>query len=176
MYNIDFLSYKTIFRYSLLISLTLICGAILKNSIAIVFVLAIFYYVLSNNLFKTLELLIIWLSVSNFFLGQEYITNEIITKYIAKPSFLLFVIFTFYVKDIPTRLLTSKSIVVWVIFLVVALLSSITQGQSPFVIITISSFFFMYLLFQTKRLELSQYYKFLNLFIAIAVIQTFISF
>lgn len=176
MFKLDFLAYKTIFRYLIIIAVSLIAGAIIKDGIAIIFALLILYFSLKNNLYRAIETFSVWFFISNFFFGQGYITIELISKYIAKPSFLLFVIFLFFINKIPQRLLHARFVKVWIIFLILTLLSAITQGQSPFVIITISSFFMMYLILQAKGLDQKQYMKLLNLFVAVAIIQTVVSY
>jgi hypothetical protein len=51
-----------------------------------------------------------------------------------------------------------------------------SQDQSPFVVITISSFFMIYLILQAKGMTPLQYQKLLNLFLAAAILQTVVSF
>lgn len=176
MFKLDFLSYKIISRYLIIVAICLIAGAIIRNGIAIIFGMAILYFSVTKNLFRAIETFFIWFFISNFFIGQEYITSELISKYIAKPYFLLFVVFLFFLNKIPINLLKSGFLKVWVIFLTITLLSAITQGQSPFVIITASAFFIIYLLIQTKGINTDHLTKFLNLFIAIAIIQSIVSY
>ena len=176
MPNFDFFDFKTIVKYLLFVGITLVAGAFLKNLIAIFFTLAIFYFSITKNLFRALELFFIWLFISNFFIGQEYITSLIISKYIAKPYFLIFIIFIYFFNRIPRNLLQSGYLKVWISFLILSLISAISQGQSPFVIITVSAFFITFLIMQAKGIKPEEYSKFLNLFIAIAIIQTIVSY
>jgi len=173
---IDFLEYKTVLRYVLLIAFVLLGGVILKDGIAILFALIIIYFSATKNLYRAIEFFFLWFFISNFFIGQGYITNEFLINYIAKPSFLLFLIFLFSFNKIPKQLLSAKYIIYWLAFLSITLFSSVTQGQSPFVIITISSFFMLYLLLQAKGIHENQYNNLLNLFVAVAIIQTIVSF
>lgn len=176
MLKFDFLAFKTILRYITIITVSLIAGVIMKDGIAIIFALLILYFSITKNLYRAIELFLIWFFISNFFIGQGYITIELISKYIAKPSFLLFVIFLFFINKIPQRFSHARFVKVWIIFLILTFLSAITQGQSPFVIITISSFFILFLLIQAKGITQDQYFNILNLFIAVAIIQTAVSF
>lgn len=174
--NIDFLNWKTIIRYLIIFAIVLIAGAILKDGVAILITLLILYYSFSRNLYRTLEILLIWFFIYGYFLGQGYITVDFLSKYIVKPSFLLVVVFIIFQNKIPTKILKQRFIVVWLFFLLLTLVSSVIQLQSPFVIISISSFFLMYFLMQGKSLKYVHYSKFLNLFIAVAILQTIVSF
>jgi len=176
MFKLDFLAHNTIIRYLIILTLTLVMGTIIKEGIAIIFSLVIIYYSIQKNLYRAVELFFIWFFVSNFFIGQGYITNEIILKYIAKPTFLLLIIFLFFINRIPSKLLNVRYISIWMIFLVLTLISSITHGQSPFVIISISAFFIVYLILQANGFTPYQYQNILNLFVAVAILQTFVSF
>lgn len=176
MTNFDFLDFKTIIKYLLFVGLILVAGAYLKNLIAIIFVLAILYFSIDKNLFRALEAFFIWLFISNFFIGQEYVTSQVISKYIAKPYFLLFIIFIYFFNRIPRNLLQAGYLKIWIFFLILSLVSAISQGQSPFVIITVSAFFMTFLILQAKGIKPEEYSKFLNLFIAIAIIQTIVSY
>lgn len=176
MNKLDFLDYKIVIRYLLLISAVLFAGAFLENVLAILFILAIFYFLITKNVYKTIEVFMIWFFISNFFIGQGYITSIFISKYVAKSSFLLLVIFIYFFFQIPSKLLHSGFVRVWILYLFIALLSAVSQGQSPFVIITASSFFMMFLLFQAADITGDQYNKLLNLFIAVAILQTAVSY
>ena len=66
--------------------------------------------------------------------------------------------------------------IIWGIFLIITILSAVTQGQSPLVFISISAFFIVFLLMQAQGLTINQYTKILNLFIAVAIIQTAVSY
>ena len=171
----DFLNYKTVIFYVLAMTAALLGGVILKDYIALVFVVGILWFCFSNNLFRALELFLIWFFIANFFIGQGYLTIELLSKYISKPYFLLVIIFVFFFKYIPKRFLFPKYIIFWILFLIVSFLSATTQGQSPFGLITASSFFLLFMLMQARGIKRDHYYKFLNLFVAAAVIQTGVS-
>lgn len=175
LFNIDFLNYKVIIGYVTVMLISVFSGSFLKDGIALIYVLCVIYYCFKQNLFKVLEVFIIWLSISNFFIGQGYITFDFTSKYIAKPSFLLFVIFLFYIKKIPIKFFKTNYIYVWIIFLILTLLSSITQGQSPFVVITVSSFFLAFLILQVNDIPRIKLPRILNLVVAIAILQTIVS-
>lgn len=176
MLNIDFIRVKTIARYLIAFTIILLSGVLLKDIIAIIFALIILYYAATKNLYRSIEFLLLWFFVYNFFLGQGYITNELISKYAAKPYFLLFVIFIFFYKKIPKDILKKNYLKTWIIFLLICFLSAIFQSQSPFVIITISAFFLLYMLLQTNILNTNQYKNILNLLVSVAILQTVISF
>lgn len=176
MLKLDFLDYKIIMRYLFVISTLLVVGKYLKDNIAILIIFTILYFLITKNVYRTIEIFLIWFFISSFFIGQGYITSEYISKYIAKPSFLLFVIFIYFFFQIPSKLVHSGFVEVWILYLFVALFSAVSQGQSPFVIITASSFFMMFLLLQAADISVVQYNKLLNLFIAVAIIQTIVSY
>jgi len=174
--NIDFLNWNTIIRYLLIFAIILIGGAIFKDGMAILIALLILFYALSRNLYRTLEILLIWFFTYGYFLGQGYISVDFLSRYIVKPSFLLVVVFFIFQNKIPRNILKQRFIVIWLFFLLLTLISSVIQLQSPFVIISLSSFFLMYFLMQEKSLKYFHYSKFLNLFIAVAILQTAVSF
>jgi len=176
MLKLDFLEYKTIIRYLLVISTLLMAGYYLKDVIAILFILTILSFLITNNVFKAIEVFFVWFFIYNFFIGQDYITNIFISKYLAKPSFLLFVIFICFFFKIPSRLFDTRFVRAWIFYLILVLISSVTQGQSPFVIISASSFFLVFLLLQARGISGDQYNRLLNLFIAVAIIQTVVSY
>lgn len=176
MFKIDFLDYKLIFRYIIIIGLALATGAVLKDLIALLFLTAILLLAFQKKTFKTIETLLIWFFIANFFTGQQYISSELISKYIAKPSFLLFLIFVLFFSLIPRKSISSNYVKYWILFSILTFLSAITQGQSPFVIISASSFLIIFLLLQVEGISTSQYMKLLNLFIAVAIIQTIVSY
>jgi hypothetical protein len=176
MLKLDFLDFKIIIRYLLVISTILMAGKYLKDAIAILFIFTILYFLITKNVYKTIEIFLIWFFISGFFIGQGYITMGYVSKYIAKPSFLLFVIFIYFFFQIPSKLVHSGFVGVWILYLFIALLSVVKQGQSPFVIITASSFFMMFLLLQAADISGEQYNKLLNLFIAVAILQTAVSY
>lgn len=176
MNNFDFLSYKTILKYIISATLILIAGSFLKDIIAILFVLTILHFCFTRNLYRVIITFFMWYLLSGFFVGQGYIKNEFVINYISKPSFLVFLIFLFFFEKIPKNALNAKYLNIWLSFLLLICLSSVIQGQSPFVIVTISTFFICYLVIQARGISLIQYQNLLNLFVAIAVIQTGVSF
>jgi hypothetical protein len=151
-------------------------GSVAKDGFAFLVIMLILCFAFMKHKFRTIETFFVWFFTYNFLLGQGYITVEIVSKYIAKPSFLLFLVLILFIKSISLRVINTKYIIIWGFFLLLALLSSITQGQSPFVIITISSFFMIYLLLQAKGITPLQCRKLLNLFVAAAILQTVVSF
>ena len=176
MIKIDFINTKTILLYVAIMGMALVAGAFLKEGIALVFTTFILFSCLTGNLFRTLEAFLIWLSISNFFTGQGYITSEFITKYLAKPAFLVFVIFLAFLSRIPSRMFKARYIVFLTVFLILTVIGSFAQLQSPLVIITLSSYYLLFLVFQARGMKRRQYLKLLNLFVAVAVIQTIVSF
>lgn len=175
MSSFDFLNFKSIIRYLIYFAIILFAGAIFKDTIALLIAGTILFFSITKNLYRSIEVYLIWFFTSNFFVGQGYITNAFIFTYIAKPSFLLFIIFVIFISRISSKDLNVKYIIVWILFLILTLLSSITQRQSPFVIITISSFFIIFLVLQVKGLTIRHYHNILNIFVAVAVLQTIVS-
>jgi hypothetical protein len=172
---IDFLDIKTVVKYLLMFAVILIVGNYLKDYAAIVISSFIFIYLITSGLFKSFELWLMWFFTYGFYLGQEYFTIELLSKYAVKPSFLLFIIFILSYGKIPAKLKKAKYIFVWIIFLLITILSAVYHKQSPFVIITISSFFLIYLILNARVFTEHQYKKLLNLFIAAALLQTIVS-
>jgi len=110
--KLDFLEYKTILRYILVIGIVLLGGVVLKNGVAILFALLILYLSATKNIYRAVESFFIY----NFFIGQGYISSEIIVTYIANPSFMLFVVFIFFISSIPKQIFNAKFIITWFIF------------------------------------------------------------
>ncbi|MDN3641808.1 hypothetical protein QWY87_03795 [Lutimonas halocynthiae] len=176
MLKIDFLSYKAIAKYLIVFTMILLAGTVLKDIVAILFVSFIIFFGVTKNLYKALEVFLIWFFIYNFYLGQGFLSIGIISKYIAKPPFLLFVIFIFFYNRIPLKVLKSQYLKTWIVFLFITLLSAILHSQSPFVVVSLSSFFFLYLLLRSSLLSIRQYQNILNLFVAAAILQTMVSF
>ena len=175
MANIDFINFKTIAKYLAVFVIILLCGTLLKDVIAISFAIIILFYAITKKYYRSIELLLIWLFIGNFFIGQGYITNEFISKYFAKPQFLLFLIFILFWNEVPKSILKENYLKIWIFFILISFLSAIFQSQSPFVIITISAFFIFYLLLQANILCLYQYHNIMNLLISVAILQTIVS-
>ncbi len=176
MLKIDFIDYKTIIRYLIIFAIILTGGSIAKDGFAVCIVLMTLYYIVKKDLYRAIEVFFIWFFIYGFFIGQGFISINVLSKYVIKPSFFLFIIFLFFIDRIPVKLLKARFITTWIIFLLLSLWSSVIQGQSPFTIITVSSFFLMYLLVQAKGIRSFQYQKLLNLFVAAAILQTIVSF
>ncbi|WKK66463.1 hypothetical protein [Lutimonas zeaxanthinifaciens] len=175
MLKIDFLSYIAIAKYLIVFTIILMAGTVLKDIVAILFVSFIILFGVTKNLYKALELFLIWFFIYNFYLGQSFLSIGIISKYIAKPPFLLFVIFIFFYTRIPLKVLKSHYLKTWIFFLFITLLSAILHSQSPFVVISLSSIFLLYLLLMSNSLSIHQYQNILNLFVAAAILQTMVS-
>lgn len=176
MIKFDFINCKSILRYLLIISIALIGGFVLKDIIAVIFLILILYFSVVRNLFRAVEVFLIWFFISGFFIGQSLISSAIIINYVAKPSFLLLIVIAFFINKFPRRLFNTKYLEYWFLFLITVLISSLTQGQTPFVVISISSFFLLFILLQATGISVNQYKSYLNLFVAVAVIQTIVSF
>jgi|GEM_PF-1086025 len=175
--EIDFLDFKTVIKYLLIFVVILVAGNYLKDAAAIVIIISILLYLVTSGLFKSVELWLMWFFTNGFYLGQGYLTYELLKKHAAfRPSFLLFIIFIFAYAKIPAELKKAKFIFVWILFLLITLLSVIYHRQSLSVLITISSFFLLYLILSARVFTIYQYKKILNLFIAAAILQTSVSF
>jgi hypothetical protein len=172
---IDFLDFKTVVKYLLMFAVILIAGYYLKDNAAIAISFIILIYLITSGLFKSFELWLMWFFTYGFYIGQGYFNNELISKYAVKPSFLLFIIFILSYGKIPVKFKKAKYIFIWFIFLLITILSAIFHRQSPFVIITISSFILLYLILSARVFTVYQYKKILNLFIAVAILQTIVS-
>lgn len=151
-------------------------GAIVKDIVAVLFAFAIIYFAVVKNLFRALEIYFIWFFIYNYFTGQGFIQNEIISKFLTKPSFLITIVFFFYMNKIPGKLFSRNFIMIWLIFLILTILSSLVHNQSPFVIFTLSAFFITFLILQARGLTFAHHKRLLNLFVAVALVQTMISF
>lgn len=168
----DFVAYKSIMRYLLIFTVVLFGGSVAGEAFALLVVGIICFYMASQRLFKTMEWWIIWLICFGFYQGQLFIKTEAISKYIAKPSFLLFVIFIVFFHKIPARAKLSRYIMVWIAFLALALMSLLYHGESPFVIITASAFFVIYLTLKGTTISREHCYQLFNLFTAATILQT----
>ncbi|MGV3767645.1 MAG: hypothetical protein ACO1NW_16030 [Chitinophagaceae bacterium] len=172
--TIDFLRLKPVLQYMALLGGVLIGGALLKDVFAVLAVIIIIFFTVRKKLFKALEWWLIWCFSYGFFVGQGFIKTELITKYAAKPTFLLFMIAVAFFFKIPPAVKKARFILIWMAYLLIALISLVYHKQSPFVLITASAFFFVYLLFRSASLQPRECKKLLNLLIAAALFQTFI--
>lgn len=173
--SLDFLDKKTVLRYLVIFAVILVAGAIGKDSVALLITAVFIVNVFLNRFFESIELWLIWFFSFGFFTGQGYISSDIISRYIAKPSFLLLVIFIYFYSRIPFKFKTAKFNFLWTVFLFLSLLSLWFHDKSLFVLITISSFFLIYLLVRAKGITKANCGKLLNLFIAVAILQTLVS-
>ncbi len=171
---IDFLHIRKLAKYLVLFAAILLGGFIAKDLFAVLIVAILAYFIITNKFFRSIETWLIWSFLYGFYSGQGYFTNDFISKYLAKPSFLLFVIFLFFYNTISKSLKAADFFTVWLCFLGLSLIGLFYHAQPPFVIITISSFFLIYLLFRSKRLDSKQCICLLNLFVAVAILQTII--
>src|SRR4051812_1198298 len=105
--SIDFLNVKTIIRYLVAFAAVLVAGALLRDIAALLITTTLLYYIVRRNLYRSLELWLIWFFSNGFYFGQGYIEQETVAKYIAKPSFLLLIIFISFYTRIPARFKTS---------------------------------------------------------------------
>ncbi len=175
MIDIDFLKIKTIIGYIVFCGAILILGAIAKDLIAIGWALVIVFYAVTNNGFKTLESFFIWFFLYGFFVGQEYFSSRIVSDYISKPTYLVFIIFICFIQQIPFKLFKTKFMVTWILFTCTSVVGTIIQGQSPLSITSWSLFFIFFFIVQRKGILPWQHNKILNLFVAVGIIQSIVS-
>jgi hypothetical protein len=173
--EVDFLDTKFVLRYLLIFTIVLVAGWIGKDVTVILIFTLILYYCLGKKLFLALNIWLIWFFTQGFYVGQNFIHNSVISNYISKPSFILFIIFLFFLIKIPKTILKKLFLISWLVFIFIALESSLYNHQMPFVIITVSAFFFLYLLLTSSEITRIQYQKLLNLFVSVAILQTFVS-
>lgn len=170
----DFLDVKSVLRYLLTFAIVLAGGAVAGEAFALLVVGVMLFYMASGRLFKTVEWWITWLFCFGFYQGQLYIKTELIAKYVAKPTFLLFLIFVVFFFKIPSQVKLSRYILSWIAFLALALISLVYHDQSPFVLITASAFFLVYIVLRGTTLTEKDCYRLLNLFTAAAILQTLV--
>jgi hypothetical protein len=168
----DFLDVKSVLRYLLIFAIVLVGGVVAREAFALLVVAVFLFYVASRRLFKTMEWWIIWLFCFGFYQGQLLIKTAAIAKYVAKPTFLLFLVFVVFFYKIPPQAKLSRYIISWIAFLVLALLSLVYHGQSPFVLITTSAFFLLFIVLRGTTLTEKNCFQLLNLFTAAAILQT----
>jgi len=173
--EVDFLDTRYVLQYLLVFALVLLAGWIGKDLTVILIITIILFFCLSKNLFFALNVWLIWFFTQGFYVGQNFIHNSLILNYFSKPSFILFIIFLFFFNTIPKTLFKKLFLISWLVFIFTALESSLYNDQMPFVLITISSFFFLYLLLTSTEISRIQYQKILNLFVTVAILQTFVS-
>ena len=168
----DFYNQRSIIRYLVIYLIVLLGGAVAKDGFAILMSLLIIVYLCNNRVFRSIEYWLIWFFAYGFYTGLGLIKIEPVAKYIAKPSFLLFIIFLAIFHKVPDRIKNSKFSILWLIFLGLSLLSILFHKQSPFILITYSSFFFVYYILRSGIFTVDHCRSLLNLFIATAILQT----
>jgi len=170
----DFLDVKSVLRYLLVFAIVLAGGTVAGEAFALLVVAVFLFYVVSGRLFKSMEWWIIWLFCFGFYQGQLLIKTEAIAKYVAKPTFLLFLVFVVFFYKIPPQAKLSRYIISWIAFLALALLSLVYHGQSPFVLITASAFFILFIVLRGSTLTEKNCFQLFNLFTAAAILQTIV--
>ncbi|MDF2189180.1 hypothetical protein [Paraflavitalea sp. CAU 1676] len=168
----DFVDVKTILRYLCIFAVILAGGFVAGEVFALLVVGVILFYMASKRLFKTIEWWLLWLFCFGFYQGQLYIKTEAISKYVAKPTFLLFLVFVVFFYHIPRQIKLSRYIISWIAFLTLALLSLLYHGQSPFVLITASAFFLVYIVQRGSTITREHCFQLFNLFTAAMILQT----
>jgi hypothetical protein len=174
--NIDFLNIKIILKYLIVFGIILVAGFFGNDIVALLVVCIILYYLISGKSYKTIEIWLIWFFVYGFYNSQGYIKIEFVSKYLAKPSFLLFCIFLANIRHIKNDINEDKVSISVVLLFIIILVSQIIHNQSPFAAITAISFFLLYFLLKFIKFEKHQYFKILNLFVANGLLQLLVSF
>ena len=173
--QIDFLHVSTILKYLAYFVVILLAGVVSGNIVGTIMTSFVMFFILTKNLHKSIEYLFIWFFLYNFLIGQGYLTNQVVIKYLSKPSFLIFLIFIFFIQHYRISLLKSKFLFVWLLFIIISGIGTVIQGQTPFAILTWSNFFMIYIILQSKKITTKQLHQLLNLFVAAAILQTFVS-
>ena len=130
--SIDFLDKKEISRYLMFFLIVLVGGAITKDAFVILITVVLIANIVRNRLFESIELWFIWFFSFGFYTGQGFISIELISKYIAKPSILLLIIFVYFFTRIPAKIRSTRFILLWIVFLLLSLLSLLVHSKSPF--------------------------------------------
>lgn len=171
---VDFINFKFIGYYLTSFAIVLLGGLAFKDIFALVIVAVILLFAIKRNLFCSIELWLIWFFSYGFYIAHSFIKVAAISKYFAKPSFLLFILFILFLPIIPKSLKKSKLTIVLILLSIVILISSIYHQQTIFAPISIVSFFLLYFLLSSRKFSLKQLNKLLNLFVAVSLFQNFI--
>src|SRR5882762_9095867 len=140
-------------RYSVALAILLLTGSVIKDGIAIVITLVIIYFCfVEKQIYKAIVLWLLWFFVYGFYVGHRFFSIGIIENHIAKPHYLLFLIFLASITQRQKRvlgieLIPSRALRVWLIFCAIVFCGSIYYMKFPSVIIAYSSIFLITYLF-----------------------------
>jgi hypothetical protein len=173
--DIDFLNRNTILKYLLIFGMLLIAGSVGKDIVALLIVMTIMFCVIMGKSYRAIEIWLIWFFIYGFYNGQGYIQIEFVSKYLTKPSFILFCIFLTNIRYIKDAINKDKLSIFIILFIIILLTSQMIHGQSPFAAITAISFYLLYYYFKYMKFEKYQYLKMFNLFVAVGLLQLIVS-
>jgi hypothetical protein len=174
--EIDFLNIKSLIKTLLVFGAILFAGSILKDIAALLVAIVIVYFLIKGNHYRTMEYWLIWYLCYNFYQGQLYFNISVVENYVANPPKLLFLIFIYNFNYIRTRLKDSVLNKGVLAFSVSLLLGSLINGQSIFAFIDDIPFFLIFFIFIGFKFDDIQSKGLLNLFIAIGILQSVVSF
>lgn len=173
----QFISYPSIVFYVILFGMILGVGAVLKNAIGILSFTIFIYLLLLNKKDELILFLILWLYLYSFFVGQGWITNNLVAKYFIKGQLYVLIAFLFYFKEKWIQFELNKKLVIWAsLFLSIAIVSDISHSTlNPNFV---NEVYFIGLFLLILNIPHGKYFekKVINLLIAMAILQVIISF
>lgn len=172
-----FFSYKKVVFIFLVGIVCLFMGKFLGDSIGVVSLLVFFLLLLRNKRDFLVLFLIFWVFLYEFYIGQGWVNNEIVSKYMIKGQF--YIIITFFVfferRWVDSRI--EKKLFLWSMFflLVVVFSDFMTLGLKPNFI---NQVFFVYLFLLVINLPKKRDFntRLLNLIVAIGLLEVVICF
>jgi len=168
--------------YSVALAILLLAGSVIKDATAIIITLGIIYFCfVEKQIYKAIVLWLLWFFVYGFYVGHGFFSIGAIEKYIAKPAYLLFLIFFASITQPRKRLagielIPFRALNVWFIFCAAVFIGSIYYLKFPSIILPYSSIFFITYLFQNAITEVKQIKSLINLLLAVAIIEIIVSF
>jgi hypothetical protein len=171
------LSYKHILKYIVLFSGFLFLGAMSRNYIGIISFLLFLVLLVTNKFEKLLLFIIALIYLSPFFIGQGWITNNIVEKYIIKGQIYIIITFIVLNKNYWFSYNPHRSLAKWgLYFLILIVISDVLHFSLQ--VNAINQIYFILLFFLVYFIPKSHefYRQLLNFLVAIGLLQVIISF
>ena len=178
--NIDkniYISLNKVFLYLILYGITLSLGYFLKSGIGIVAFFIFIFLLFSKDKDSLILFIIFWLYVYNFFIGQGWVSNELISKYLIKGELYVIIAFFVLVRKSWFRSNFNKKLFNWaIIFLLIILLSDVLHFNFNLNFINQIYFIFVFFLILYLPKKKSFENNLFNLIIAIGLLEVIVSF
>jgi len=172
------ISFKQIALYLAIGGITLYLGFFLKNGIGILsFWIFLIFLFFSKNKDNLLLFIIFWLFLYNYYVGQGWITNNLVLKYLIRGQLYVLITFLFLFSKSWIKNGLSKKLLKWAIILTIIILLS-NLFHLNFQLSFINRIYFILLFILILNLPQKRYFetRLFNLIIALGILEVIVSF